>query len=216
MTDDTNCKLSFELILLQTLFYAYFSKFKLYNNSWFEKIIIIYLSNSTNIEKRKKRRKSIIQIRGWRYVGPFNGLITLIKSQGPLKGPIQTHCCRRGQRTGWKEQSEQRLKREREWRMGMAKKEAAHSEGERKTRGGRHAIKVVDLKCHLYVLNQFPFSAAMWVSTLPPLKRACLYRRTTDGGFDACPDRRMETKPCWTAAIVRVQYALRWNEGEKA
>lgn len=38
------------------------------------------------------------------------------------------------------------------------------------------------LKCHLYVLNQFPFSAAMWVSTLPRLKRACLYWRTTDGG----------------------------------
>lgn len=52
----------------------------------------------------------------------------------------------------WKTRIENKNKKKKKRNLKIGREE--------KQRGGRHAIKVDDLKCHLYILNQFPLFAS--------------------------------------------------------
>lgn len=56
---------------------------------------------------------------------------------------------------------------------------------EEKQRGGRHAIKVDDLKCHLYILNQFPLFTSNVGQHASSAKKD-MYWWTHEQWFDAC------------------------------
>lgn len=98
------------------------------------------------------------------------------------------------------------------------KKELKNRKGKEKQRGGRHAIKVDDLKCHLYILNQFPLFASNVGQHASSVKKDMLVSANSRTMIWRVPER-METELTPTAAIVRVQYALRlkvrkhkWND----